>query len=197
VKSSLKTRFRWILIFLVPVLAVILSIFDDPYSYSLYPSSLPFTVSIFSVLPLATLEWYYAYIGRVEKKKLFIVFSIGIVATVGSAYHTTMLTPVGACDPGVSGGGFPLPWYLTFVTYTGRGPLPPCPLFVDRPWGLFALFSFLFDSIFYSAFAIAGNEFCRWGKVKHGSSQTSFQLNSRDCLESPSSRQSFGLERGQ
>jgi hypothetical protein len=99
VKSCLRPRFRWILIFLVPLLAVILSLFDDPYSYSLYPSSLFFTVSIFSVLPLATLEWYYAYIGRVEKKKLFLVFSIGIVATVGSAYHTTVLIPVGLCDP--------------------------------------------------------------------------------------------------
>ncbi len=173
VKSSPRSRFRWILIFLVPVAVVILSLFNDPYAYSLYPSSLFFTVSIFSVLPLATLEWYYAYIARVEKKKMFIVFSIGIIATLGSAYHTTMLMPVGPCDPGVSGRGFPLPWYLTLVTYTGRGPLPPCPLFVDRPWALFALFSFLFDTIFYSAFAMAGNEFYRWGKVNHGSSQTS------------------------
>ncbi len=53
----------------------------------------------------------------------------------------------------------PLPWYLTFILYTGRGPYPPCPLFIERPWGVFAAFSFLFDTIFYTALAIAGIEF--------------------------------------
>jgi hypothetical protein len=173
VKSSPRTRSRWTLIVVVPVVAGILLLFGDSYGYSLYPSSFPFTVSVFSVIPLATLEWFYAYSGRVQKRKLFLLFSIGIAATVGSAFHSTQLMAAGPCDPGVSGGGFPLPWYLTFVTYTGRGPLPPCPLFVDRPWGVFALSSFLFDTIFYAAFALAGNEFYRWGKVKHGSSQTS------------------------
>jgi hypothetical protein len=30
--------------------------------------------------------------------------------------------------------------------------------------GMFPLFAFLFDVIFYSAFAIAGNELFRWAK---------------------------------
>ena len=72
----------------------------------------------------------------------------------------------GPCDPRVSGGGFPLPWCLTFLGYTGRAPYPPCPLFIDLPWGVFALFSFLFDTMFYAAFAMAGNEFYRWTERK-------------------------------
>ncbi len=118
----------------------------------------------FLVVPLATLEWYYAYSGQVQTRKLFLLLSIGIVTTLGTAFHTTLLMVAAPCAPGVSGGGFPLPWYLTFILYTGRGPYPPCPLFIDRPWGVFATFSFLFDTIFYAAFAIAGNEFYRWEK---------------------------------
>lgn len=57
-----------------------------------------------------------------------------------------------------------MPWYLSFIFYMGRGPAPLCPLFYNPPWGLFALFSFLFDTIFYAAFAMAGNEFYRWAK---------------------------------
>ena len=166
VKSSPRTRSRWTLILLVPVVAGILSLFSDPYSYSLYPSSFPFTVSVFSAMPLATLEWFYAYLGRIQKRKLFLQFSIGIAATVGSAFHTTMLMAAGPCDPGVSGGGFPLPWYLTFLGYTGRGPYPPCPLLVNRPWGVFGVFSFLFDTIFYTALAIAGIEFYHRARVR-------------------------------
>ena len=57
-----------------------------------------------------------------------------------------------------------MPWYLTFILYTGRGPYPPCPLLLDRPWGVFAVFSFLFDTVFFAAVALAGNEFYRWVK---------------------------------
>ncbi len=189
VKSSPRTRSRWILIFLVPVVAGILSLFSDPYSYTFFPSSFLFTVSIFSVLPLATLEWYYAYSGGVRMRKLFLLFSIGIAATFGSAFHATMLMAAGPCDPGVSGGGFPLPWYLTFVGYTGRGPYPPCPLFIDRPWGVFAAFSFLFDTMFYAAFAIAGNEFYQWaktrGRQRHGSLPESHKENALKTAEGP------------
>jgi hypothetical protein len=144
------------------VVAGTLFLFNNPYGYSFYPSSLFFGVYAFLVLPLATLEWYYAYSGRVQTRKLLLLFSTGIVATAGSAFHTTQLMAAEPCAQGVSGGGFPLPWYLTFIVYTGRGPYPPCPLLIDRPWGVFALFSFLFDTIFYAAFAIAGNEFYRW-----------------------------------
>jgi len=162
VQPSPGTHFRWILILVVPVVAGTVFLFNNPYSYSSYPSSL--SVYAFLVLPLATLEWYYAYSGRVRTRKLFLVLSIGIATTLGSALHTTLLTSAGPCAPGVSGGGFPLPWYLSFIFYTGRGPVPRCPLLYNPPWGLFALFSFLFDTVFYSAFAIAGNEFYRWAK---------------------------------
>ena len=165
-QPSPKTHVRWILILLVTVVAGTLLLFDNPYSYSLYPSSPFLRVYTFLVPPLATLEWYYAYARRVEKRRLFLLFCIGIATTVGSAVHSTLIVAGGLCDPGVSGRGFPLPWYLTIVTYTGRGPLPPCPLFVDRPWGAFAIFSFLFDTIFYVAFAIIGSEFYSWTRRK-------------------------------
>jgi len=96
-----------------------------------------------------------------------LVLSIGIATTLGSAFHTTLLTAAGPCATGVSGGGLPFPWYLTFILYTGRGPYPPCPLLVDRPWGVFAVFSFLFDTVFYAAVALAGNEFYRWAKGRN------------------------------
>jgi len=173
VQPSPKTHVQWILILLVPVVADILLLIDNPYSYSLYLSSAFLGVYAFLVLPLATLEWYYAYAGQVEKRRLFFLFSIGIATTVGSALHSTMILAGGLCYPGVSGRGFPLPWYLTIVSYTGRGPLPPCPLLVDRPWAAFPLFSFLFDAIFYAAFAIVGNELYRWAKVQREPSHAS------------------------
>jgi hypothetical protein len=165
VKPSPGTHFRWILILLVPVVAGSLVLLSNLYNYSFYPSSHFFiSVYAFLVLPLATLEWYYAYSGRVQTRKPILLFSIGILATVGSAFHNTLLTAAGPCSEGVSGGGFPLPWYLNFMFYMGRGPAPPCPLLNNPSWGLFALFSFLFDTIFYAAFAIAGNEFFTWAK---------------------------------
>jgi len=94
-----------------------------------------------------------------------------------------MLMAAGPCDQGVSGGGFPLPWYLTFLGYTGRGPYPPCPLFVDRPWGVFAVFSLLFDTIFYAAFAIAGNEFYRWAKERWTTPRQYPRQSQGKCLE--------------
>ena len=163
-QPSPGTHFRWILILLVPVVAGTVFLFNNPYNYSFYPSSLFFSAYAFLVLPLATIEWYYAYSGRARTRKLVLLFSSGILATVGSAFHTTLLAAPGPCNVGVSGGGFPLPWYLNFMFYMGRGPVPLCPLFYNPPWGLFASFSFLFDTIFYAAFAIAGNEFYRWVK---------------------------------
>jgi hypothetical protein len=147
------------------VVAGTLFLFNEPFSYSFYPSSL-FRVYAFFVLPLATLEWYYAYSGRVQTRKLFLLFSIGILATVGSAFHNTILTAAGPCAAGVSAGGFPLPWYLTFTFYAGLGPSPPCPLILDRPWGVFAVFSFLFDTIFYAGIVIARDELYRWTRRK-------------------------------
>jgi hypothetical protein len=103
-------------------------------------------------------------------RKLFLLFSLGIVFTVGSALYTTVFVEAGWCGSGFTGAGFPLPWYLTIIRYTG--PPAPCPIIVDRgpDFGIFPFFAFLFDTIFYAAFALAGNEFYRWGKVKRRSS---------------------------
>jgi len=162
------------------VVAGTLFLLNNPYSYSFYPSSLFFGVYAFLVLPLATLECYYAYSAQVQTRKLFLLFSIGIATTLGSAFHTTLLMVAGPCAAGVLGGGFPLPWYLTFILYTGRGPYPPCPLFIDRPWGVFAAFSFLFDTIFYTALAIAGIEFYRRAMVRGRQPQGSIPASPKE-----------------
>jgi len=82
-----------------------------------------------------------------------------------------------------------LPWYLTFILYTGRGPYPPCPLFIERPWGVFAAFSFLFDTIFYTALAIAGIEFYHRasvrGRQRQGSIPASPKENALKTAEGP------------
>src|SRR2546426_10502463 len=130
VRSPTRDHFRPRLI--LPLLAAsgILFLLSYPYSPALYSSSFFFSVSV-SSLPLATLEWFYSFSGRVQTRRLVLLFSMGIAATVGSAFHTTLLNVAGPCAPGVSGGGFPLSWYLTFTFYSGGGPVPPCPFLLD------------------------------------------------------------------
>ena len=92
------------------------------------------------------------------------LFFTGIAATVGSGFYSTMLVAAGPCTPGVSGAGFPLPWFLSFYT-PYLGPLCPFPG-PDTNVGTFPFFAFLFDVIFYLAFAMAGNELYRLAKGK-------------------------------
>ena len=92
------------------------------------------------------------------------MFAFGIAATVVSAFIVTTFVTAGPCVPGESGGGFPLPWYITFTQYVG--PSYPCIVFVDGTslWRTFAVFSFLFDTIFYAALAMARSEVSGWAK---------------------------------
>lgn len=165
-RCSTRDYSRWILIFLVPVAALILFPFDYLNSSSFDPSSLLFRASIFSSAPLATAEWLYAFSGRIQLKKLLLLFFVGTAATVGSAFHSTPLPLAGWCGSRVSGGGFPLPWYLRNIPFSD-GLLPACPRIVAHSYGSFALFSFLFDVIFYAAFAIVGTEFYRWANGRN------------------------------
>jgi hypothetical protein len=91
------------------------------------------------------------------------VFGLGIAATVVSTFYYIPLEAVGPCGPGISGGGFPLPWYLTFTQYLGPV-LTPCSFaFEYTQYGnIWASFSFLFDTIFYAAIVMVRNELHRW-----------------------------------
>jgi len=142
-----RTRLRWLLISLVAVVAGMLAFFGTPSSSFDYPTSL-FRVAIFSSLPLVTLEWFYGYSGMVRMGKFVLLFSIGILATVGSAVHTTILMAAGPCAEGVPGGGFPLPWYLTFILRTGWAPphLAHSSLTVPGASSLWSLFSLTLSS---------------------------------------------------
>ena len=141
-----------------------LSALAYPYGSPFYLSSFLLRFSIFSFLPLAALDWLYAFSGRIPKRRLLLLFFAGIAATVGSAFYSTMLVAAGPCTPGVSGAGFPLPWFLNFYTpYLGPLCSFPGP---DTNVGAFPFFAFLFDVIFYMAFVIAGIELYRWAKRK-------------------------------
>ncbi len=141
-----------------------LSMLAYPYGSPFYLSPFLLRCSIFSFLPLAALDWLYTFSGRIPTRRLLLLFFIGIAAAVGSGFYSTMLVAAGPCTPGVSGAGFPLPWFLSFYT-PYLGPLCPFPS-PDTNVGTFPFFAFLFDVIFYLAFAIAGNELYRWAKGK-------------------------------
>jgi len=135
-----------------------------PYVSPFYISLFLLRFSIFSFLPLVAVDWLYAFSGRIPMRRLLLLFFAGIAATVGSASYSTMLVAAGPCTPGVRGAGFPLPWFLNFYT-SYLGPLCPFPS-PDTNVGTFPVFAFLFDVIFYLAFAIAGNELFRWARGK-------------------------------
>jgi hypothetical protein len=164
VQASATVHYRWRLILLFLAVAGIVSLFNFPYSSSFYLSLFLLRFSIFSFLPLVALDWLYASSGRIPTRRLLSLFFAGIAATVGSASYSTILVAAGPCTPGVSGAGFPLPWFLNFyAAYLGALCPFPGP---DTNVGTFPLFAFLFDVIFYLAFAIAGNELFRRAKRK-------------------------------
>jgi hypothetical protein len=150
---------------LLLLVAGILSVLYYPYNSSFNPAPLLLGVSILCLPFLVALEGFYVVSGRVRKRELPLVFAFGVAATVISALFNTTLATVGPCALGVSGGGFPLPWYLTFTHYTGLDG-PPCALSPDLAmyWRTFGLFSFLFDTIFYSGLAMSRKEVFTWFK---------------------------------
>ena len=155
-------RLRLSLLFIL--VAGILSVLWYPYGSPFYLSPFLMRFSIFSFLPLVALDWLYAFSGRIPTRRLLLLFFAGVATTIGSAFYSTMLVEAALCTPGVRGAGFPLPWFLNFYT-PYLGPLCPFPG-PDTNVGTFPLFAFLFDVIFYLAFAIAGNELFRWAKGK-------------------------------
>ena len=155
----MKHRSRPRLIFLLLFVVGSLSIFYFPFNSSFSPAPLLLGVSILCLPFLVAMEGFYVVSGRVRKRELPLMFAFGIAATVISALFNTTLTTVGPCSLGVSGSGFPLPWYLTFTHYTGLDG-PPCALSPDLTtyWRTFAFFSFLFDTIFYAGLAMSRKE---------------------------------------
>jgi len=153
------------LIILLLLVAGVLSGLYYPYTSSFNPAPLLLGVSILCLPFLMAVETFYVLSGRVRKRELPLVFAFGIAATVISALFNATLTTVGACALGVSGSGFPLPWYLTFTHYTGLDG-PPCALSPDLTtyWRTFAFFSFLFDTIFYAGLAMSRKEIYAWFK---------------------------------
>jgi hypothetical protein len=153
------------LIFLLLFFAGVLSVRYYPYNSSFNSAPLLVGVSFLCLPFLVPMEGFYVVSGRVRKRELPLVFGFGIAATVVSALFTTTLTTVGPCALGVSGSGFPLPWYLTFTHYMGQDG-PPCELNPDLTayWRTFAFFSFLFGTIFYTGLAMSRNESTRGPK---------------------------------
>jgi hypothetical protein len=170
-----QLRLRLSLLFILA--AGILFLLGYPYGSPFYLSPFLLRFSIFSFLPLVALDWLYASSGRIPTRRLLLLFFTGIAATVGSASYSTMLVAAGPCTPGVSGAGFPLPWFLIFYS-PYLGPLCPFPG-PDTNVGMFPLFAFLFDVIFYLAFAIAGNELFRWAKGKKAATREQSPLESQ------------------
>lgn len=163
-QSPATGHLRLRLILLFALLAGVLSLLAYPYGSPFYLSLFLSRFSIFSFPPLVALDWLYSFSGRIPKRRSLLLFFAGIAATVGSALYSTTLVEAGPCTPGVRGAGFPLPWFLNFYTpYLGLLCPFPGP---DTNVGTFPLFAFLFDVIFYMAFAIAGNELFRWAKGK-------------------------------
>jgi len=153
------------LIFLLLFVVGLLSLFYFPFNSSFSPAPVLLGVSILCLPFLVAMEGFYVVSGRVRKRELPLVLAFGIAATVISALFNTTLTTVGPCSLGVSGSGFPLPWYLTFTHYTGLDG-PPCALSPDLTtyWRTFAFFSFLFDTIFYAGLAMSRKEIYAWFK---------------------------------
>ena len=137
-----------------------------PYSRYYLPPIL-FVISVLTFLPLAILDGLYVRSRRIRGKTFFLLFSLSFVITGVSALDTTLFIPAGPCADGVSAGGFPMPWYQTFISYTGTERLP-CPLLMNRNLILttFALFSFLYDAVFYVACGIAVNELYKRARRK-------------------------------
>ncbi len=151
------------LIILLLLVVGVLSVLYYPYNSSFNPAPLLLGVSILCLPFLVALEGFYVISDRIRKRELPLVFAFGIAATVISALFNTTLTTIGPCALGVSGGGFPLPWYLTFTHYMGLDG-PPCALSPDLTtyWRTFGLFSFLFDTIFYAGLAMSRKEVYAW-----------------------------------
>lgn len=119
----------------------------------------------FVCLPiLLALEGLYVFFGRIRREQLPLMFAFGIAATVVSLFIPTTLLTADPCARGISGGGSPLPWWITFTEYSG--PRYPCPLFFDRTsiWQMLTVYSFVFDTIFYAGLAMARNEVFGWAK---------------------------------
>jgi hypothetical protein len=153
------------LIMLLLLAAGVLSVLYYPYDSSFNPAPLLLGVSILCLpFPVAA-EGLYIVSGRVRKRELPLVFAFGITTTIISALFNTTLATAGPCALGVSGGGFPLPWYLTFTHYTGLDG-PPCAPSPDLTtyWRTCGLFSFLFDTIFYAGLAMSRREIYKWAK---------------------------------
>ena len=164
-QPSINHRSRPRLIFLLLFVVGLLSIFYFPFNSSFNPAPLLLGVSILCLPFLVAMEGFYVVSGRVRKRELPLVLAFGIAATVISALFNTTLTTVGPCSLGVSGSGFPLPWYLAFTHYTGLDG-PPCGFSPDLTtyWRTFAFFSFLFDTIFYAGLAMSRKEIYAWFK---------------------------------
>jgi hypothetical protein len=144
--------------------AGLLGFLEYSYSPSFDPAPLILGVSFLCLPFLVALEGLYVFFGRIRKRELPLMFAFGIAATVVSVFVAATLMTAGPCALGVSGGGFPLPWYITFTQYAG--PNYPCILFFDRTsyWQMFAIFSFLFDTIFYTGLAMSRDEIYKWTK---------------------------------
>ncbi len=162
------------LIILLLLVAGVLFVLYYPYNSSFNPAPLLLGVSILCLPFLVAVETFYVVSGRVRKRELPLMLAFGVTATVISALFNTTLTTAGPCAPGVSGSGFPLPWYLTFTHYTGLDG-PPCALSPDLTiyWRTFAFSSFLFDTIFYAVLAMSRKEVYAWFKESGLQSQGS------------------------
>jgi hypothetical protein len=169
------------LIILLLLVAGVLSVLYYPYNSSFNPAPVLLGVSILCLPFLVPMEGFYIVSGRVRKRELPLVLAFGIAATVISALFNTTLTTVGPCALGVSGSGFPLPWYLTLTHYTGLDG-PPCALSPDLTtyWRTFASFSFLFDTIFYAGLAMSRNEVYAWFRGSGLQSQGSLPASPKE-----------------
>ena len=107
------------LIILLLLVAGVVSVLYFLYNSSFNPAPVLLEVSILCLPFLVAMEGFYVVSGRVRKRRLPLVLAFGIAATITSAIFNTTLSTVGPCSLGVSGSGFPLPWYLTFTHYTG------------------------------------------------------------------------------
>ena len=164
-QSSMRDHFRPRLILLLLFVAGVPSVLYYPYDSSYHSAPLLVGVSFLCLPFLVAMEGFYVVSGRVRKRELPLVFAFGIAATVVSAFITTTVMLARPCVVGVSGSGFPLPWYLTFTQYVGPDVIP-CPFFPDMTayWRALAFFSFLFDTIFYAGLAMSRNEIYAWFK---------------------------------
>ena len=174
-------RSRPRLIFLLLFVTGLLSIFYFPFNSSFNPAPLLMGVSFLCLPFLIAMEGFYVVSGRVRKRELPLVLAFGIAATVISALFNTTLSTVGPCALGVSGSGFPLPWYLTFTHYTGLDG-PPCAFSPDLAayWRTFAFSSFLFDTIFYAGLAMSRKEIYAWAKGRGGQHQSNLPKSPKE-----------------